>query len=89
MEVWELSNYAKQHSTVSTRNGLNNVSKLGCAQLRRRFVVVLNQQLQFPMVTRENTEYRSGTEEVRTSFRDVSDYKDERRFMVPSLLPVR
>jgi hypothetical protein len=40
--VWELSHYAKQHPTASTRKGLNKVTKLGCAQLRRRFVAVIN-----------------------------------------------
>jgi hypothetical protein len=88
--VWELSHYVKQHPTVSTRNCLNSVNKLGCAQLRRRFIVVLNQQLQFPMFTIDNREYRSGTKQVRTSFSDIRDCKDERgSFMVASLLPVR
>jgi hypothetical protein len=42
------------------------------------------------MVMINNREYRSGTEQVQTSFSDVSDYKDERgSFMVASLLPVR
>jgi hypothetical protein len=45
--MWELSHFAKQHPTASTRNGLNNVNKLGCAQLRMRIVVVINQQLEF------------------------------------------
>jgi hypothetical protein len=40
--------------TASTRKCLNNVNKLGCAQLRLRFVVVINQQLQFSMVTIDN-----------------------------------
>jgi hypothetical protein len=88
--MWELSHYAKEHPTVSIRNGLNNVNKLGCGQLRRRFVLVLSQQLQFSMVTIDNREYRSGMEHVRTSFSNISDYKDERgSFMVASLLPVR
>jgi hypothetical protein len=87
--MWELSNYANQHPTISTRKGLSNVNELGCAQLRRRFVV-LSQQLKLSMVARENMEYRSGTEQVRTSFSDISDYKDDRQsFMVASLLPVR
>jgi hypothetical protein len=74
---------------ISRRNGLNNLNKLGCAQLRMRFVVVINQQLEISMVTIDNREYRSGTEQVRTSFSDISDYKDERgSFMVASLLPI-
>jgi hypothetical protein len=87
----EHSHYAKQHPTVSTRKGLNNVNKLGCAQLCRRYEVVLNQQLQFSIVTiNNNREYRSGTEQVRTSFSDISDYKGERTsFVVASVLPVR
>jgi hypothetical protein len=52
--MWELSHYVKQHPTASTRNGLNKVTKLGCAQLRRRFVVVINQQLEISMVTINN-----------------------------------
>jgi hypothetical protein len=47
----ELSHYAKQHPAASTRNGLNNVHKLGFAQLRMRFVVVINQQLEISFVT--------------------------------------
>jgi hypothetical protein len=38
------------------------------------------------MFTIDNMEYGSGTEQVRTSFSDISDYKDERgSFMVASL----
>jgi hypothetical protein len=54
--VWELSHYAKQHTTASTRSSLNNVNKLGCAQLRMRFVVVINQQLEISMVTINNNQ---------------------------------
>jgi hypothetical protein len=83
--LWELSHYAEQRPKVSTRKGLNNINKLGCGQLRGRFVVVLNQQLQFSMFTIDNREYRSGTEQVPTSFSDINDYKDERgSFMVAS-----
>jgi hypothetical protein len=39
IRMWQLSHYAKQHPRASTRSGLNNVNKLGCAQLRMRFVV--------------------------------------------------
>jgi hypothetical protein len=61
LNLWELSHYAKQHPTVSTRNGLNNVNKLGCAQLRMSFLVVRNQQLEISMVTMNNNqEYKSG-----------------------------
>jgi hypothetical protein len=42
------------------------------------------------MVTIDNREYRSGTEQVQKSFSDINDYKDERgSFVVASLLPVR
>jgi hypothetical protein len=55
--LWELSHYAKQHPTASTRNGLNNVNKLVCAQLRRRCVVVIKQQqLEVSMVTVNNNQ---------------------------------
>jgi 1-aminocyclopropane-1-carboxylate deaminase/D-cysteine desulfhydrase-like pyridoxal-dependent ACC family enzyme len=37
-------------ANVSVRNGLNDTNQPGCAHLRRRCVVVLNQQLHF-MVT--------------------------------------
>jgi hypothetical protein len=56
MMVWELSHYAKQHPTTSTRNGLNNVNKLGCAQMRMCFVVVINQQLEISMVMVNNNQ---------------------------------
>jgi hypothetical protein len=59
MKLWELSHYTKQHPTASTRNSLNNVNKLGCAQLHMRFVVVINQQLEISMVTINNNQ--SGT----------------------------
>jgi hypothetical protein len=52
--MWELSHYAKQHPTASTRNGLNNVNKLGCTQLHMRFVVVINLQLEISMVMVNN-----------------------------------
>jgi hypothetical protein len=58
IKLWELSHYAKQRPTVSSRKGLNNVNKFGFAELRRGFVVVLNQHLQFSMVT-INRDYRS------------------------------
>jgi hypothetical protein len=54
--VWELSHYAKQHPTASARRGLNNVNKLGCAQLRMRFVVVINQWLEISMVMINNNQ---------------------------------
>jgi hypothetical protein len=54
MSMWELSHYAKQHPTASTRNGLNSVNKLGCAQMHMHFVVVINQQLEISMVTINN-----------------------------------
>jgi hypothetical protein len=56
MYLWQLSHYAKQHPTASTRNGLNNVNKLGCAQLRMRFVAVINQQLEISTVTINNNQ---------------------------------
>jgi hypothetical protein len=43
-----------------------------------RFVVFINQQLEVSVVAINNTEYRSGTEQLRTSFSDISDCKDER-----------
>jgi hypothetical protein len=52
--MWELSHYAKQHPTAATRSGLDSVNKLGCAQQRLRFVVVINQQLEFSIVTIDN-----------------------------------
>jgi D-hexose-6-phosphate mutarotase len=54
INVWELSHYAKQHPTASTRIGLNNLNKLGCAQLCMRFIVVINQQLEISIVTINN-----------------------------------
>jgi hypothetical protein len=57
--MWELPNYAKQHPTASTRSGLNNVNKLGCAQLHMGFVAVTNQQLESSMVTIYNTQQAS------------------------------
>jgi hypothetical protein len=54
--VWKLSQYAKQHPTASTRKGLNNVNELGCAELRMRFVVVINQQLEISMVMINNNQ---------------------------------
>jgi hypothetical protein len=59
--MWELSHYAKQHPTASTRSGLNNVNKLGCAQLCMRFVAVINQQLEISMVTINNNQSSLGT----------------------------
>jgi hypothetical protein len=63
----ELSHYAKQHPTASTRNGLNDVNKLGCAEMRMRFVVVINQQLEISMVTIDNN--KSIKAELSTSGR--------------------
>jgi hypothetical protein len=54
--LWELSHYAKQHPTPSTRNSLNNVNKLGCAQLCMCFVAVINQQFEISMVTINNNQ---------------------------------
>jgi hypothetical protein len=46
LSLWELSHYAKQHPTASTRNGIKNVNNLGCYQQRMRFAAVRNQQLE-------------------------------------------
>jgi hypothetical protein len=56
LKVRELSHHAKQHPTASTRNDLNNVNKLGCAQLLMHFVAVRNQQLEVSMVTINNNQ---------------------------------
>jgi hypothetical protein len=65
-------------ANVSTRNGLNSRNQLGCAQLRRRCVVVLNQQLHFPWLRLYSSKYRSGTEEILTSLRKKRNSNEER-----------
>jgi hypothetical protein len=91
MQLWELSHYAKQHPTASTRSGLNSVNKLACTQLRMHFVVVTNQQLEIFMVMENNNQsIKAERSTCGHSFGDISDYKDETgSFMVASLLPVR
>jgi hypothetical protein len=63
--VWELSHYAKQHPTASTRSGLNNVNKLGCPQLHMRFVAVKNQQFEMSMVTINNNQADSNQADLK------------------------
>jgi hypothetical protein len=46
----------------------------------------LSQQLQFSVVTIVNREYRRGTEHTRTSFSDISGYKDERGSFIEAVL---